>query len=127
MGESNHQAPGITTLIGRLVRTAIGAFQNRCELFAVEWQEERVRIAELLVWAIGLMFLAMMGIILLTGTIIFLFPGRFRLYVAGVFTLLYLAGAVWAWFGLKSLLREEPFSESLEQVKKDRQWLDSLK
>jgi uncharacterized membrane protein YqjE len=127
MGENNHQPPGMATLLGRLARTGLGAVQNRAELFAVEWQQERARLTELLFWTVGWLFLGMMGVTLLTAVIIFLCPPQARLYVAAGLTVLYLAGAGWAWFVLRSLLRQEPFSGSLEELKKDRAWLESSK
>lgn len=126
MEESNKQPPGIATLVGKLVRTAVGAFQNRFELLTLEWQEERARLAELLLWLVGVLFLGMMSALLLTATIIFLFPEEQRVYVAAGFTVLYAAGAVGAWFGVRSLLKREPFSESVEQTKRDRTWLKSF-
>lgn len=126
MEEDNKQPPGIATLVGKLMRTAVGAFQNRFELLTLEWQEERARLAELLLWLVGVLFLGMMAALLLTATIIFLFPEEQRVYVAAGFTVLYAAGAVGAWFGVRSLLKREPFSESVEQTKRDRTWLKSF-
>ncbi len=126
MAEEDNGAPGIATLVGRLARTAVGAVQNRFELLSVEWQEERARLAGLLLWLIALLFLGMMTALLLTATIIFLFPEEQRIYAAGAFTVLYAAGALGAWFGVRSLLKREPFSESVEQAKRDRVWLKSF-
>ena len=89
MPETEQREPGLAGLAGRLARTALGAVRNRIELFAVEWQEERARLTELIIWLVGLLFLGMLGVLLLTFTIIFLFPPEYRLYVAGGFTLLY--------------------------------------
>ncbi len=126
MAANNHSHPGIATLVGRVARTGWGALQNRLELFVVEWHEERARMARVFVWAVGVLFLAIMAALLVTGTIIFLFPEELRLYVAAGFAALYLAGAVVAAFGLRALLQREPFAETIDQVKKDRAWLDSL-
>lgn len=127
MADDNHHAPGFTTLAGRLARTGLGALQNRAELFSLEWQEERARLTGLVVWSVGLLFLGILGILLLTATIIFLFREDLRIYVAAGFAVLYLVGAFVAWLTLRSLLRQEPFAETLDQVKKDGVWLDSLK
>ena len=64
-----------------------------------------------------------------TGTIIFLFREELRIYVAAGFGFLYLLGAVGALFSVKSLLKNglPPFAETLNQVKKDRECLESLK
>ncbi len=123
----DHHTPGLGTLLTRLAHTGYGLIQNRFELLTVEWQEERARMAELLVWTCGVLFLAMMALLLLTGTIIFLFPQELRIYIAAAFTVLYLAGAIVAWLVLRSLLRSRPFAESIDQAKKDRQWLESLR
>jgi|ERR1051325_445230 uncharacterized membrane protein YqjE len=127
MGENNHHRPGPITLVRQLAATALGVLQNRGELIAVEWQEERARMAELMVRTLGFVFLAMMGVILLTGTILLLVPEDWRVYVAAGFALLYFLGALAAWFGVRSLLEKKSFSESIGQVKKDREWLESLK
>jgi uncharacterized membrane protein YqjE len=67
----------------------------------------------------------MLGVLLLTVTIILLFPPEYRLYVAGGFTLFYLIGAWVALAGVKSVLKHEPFSETIDQARKDGAWLDS--
>ena len=127
MAGNGHQPPNLGTLATRMARTGMGLLRNRAELFALEWEEERVRILELVVWGIGLVVSALMAMILVTATIIFLVPEDYRVYVAAGFAVLYLAGAVVAFVTLKSLLKAEAFSESLRQVKMDHQWLDSLK
>lgn len=124
---TNHKTPSLTTLLGRVARVAVRGLQNRVELLAVEWQEERLRLAELLVKAIALVLLTTMGAMLLTATIIFLFPANVRIYVTAALAVLYLLGGAGAWAGLKASLKREPFSESVDQVKKDRIWLESLK
>lgn len=118
---------GLATLASRLLRTVVGTLLNRFELLAVEWQEERARLSELVAWTLAFAFLGLMGMLLLTATIVLLFPADLRVYVTAAFALLYWLGAVAAWFGLRALLKREPFPESLDQARKDRIWLDSLK
>jgi uncharacterized membrane protein YqjE len=125
MAEENH-SPGLGVLGRRLGKTALGALENRGELLAVEWQQEKERLTELLLLSMGVVFLGIMAALLLTATIIFLFPEDVRLYVAAGFTVLYLAGCGLAFFALKALLKREPFSETLNQLKKDRALLDSF-
>jgi uncharacterized membrane protein YqjE len=127
MAGNNDHSPGFIALLRKLGRTGLGALQNRGELLAVEWREENARLSEIVIWAFGMAFLAMAGVILLTVTIILLFPAELRIYAFAGFTLLYLAGALTAWFNVKSLLKHEPFSESLTQIRKDSVWLESLK
>jgi uncharacterized membrane protein YqjE len=127
MAEENGHKPGLRRLAGSLARAGVGILRNRGELFSLEWQEERARLTEMVFFSYVLLLLGFLGIGLLTAVIIFLFPGDFQLYVAGAFALAYLLGAVWAGLRLKSLLERTPFPESLEQLKKDRAWLESLK
>lgn len=119
--------PGWGDLANKFLETGVGALRNRGELLLVEWQQEKARLIELLVLAIGLLFLGLMALLLLTATIIFLFPEEYRRHAAGGFTLLYLAGAVWAFFAIRSSIRQQPFAETLNQVKKDGEAIRSLR
>jgi uncharacterized membrane protein YqjE len=127
MGQDDHRGPGFATLLRRLAQTGLGVLHNRVELLALEWQQERARHMELLLATVVFIFLALMAAGMLTVLIILLCPEEARLYVAGGFTLVYLGGAVWIGLVLKSMLGQKPFSESLNQLKKDREWLDSFK
>src|SRR3981189_618874 len=99
---SNHNSPSLATLVGRIGRTALSSVHNRVELLAVEWQEERLRLKDILLLGGLLVFLGTMGALLLTATIIFLFPEGLRVYVTAVLALLYLAGAIGAWLALRA-------------------------
>jgi uncharacterized membrane protein YqjE len=126
MAGNNHvHRPGFFRLLHQLTATGIGTLQNRSELLAVEWQEECARRVGSISAAFVCLFMSGMTLVLVTAIVIFLFPPERRLYVAGVFAFLYAAGALWAGLGLKSLLKQAPFSESLNQLKKDREWLES--
>jgi uncharacterized membrane protein YqjE len=127
VGTNHNSSSNPLAVLGRLGRAALRGLQTRVELMAVEWQEERLRLAHLLVRAIALVFLGTMGTLLVTATIIFLFPEGLRVYVTAALGILYLIGAAVAWAALKAGLSREPFAESIEQVKKDRIWLESLK
>jgi len=127
MSENNSHPPGLGALLARLAGTGLDVLRNRGELISVEWQEEKGRHAQSLLLGLGIMFMAFLGAALLTAVIIFLFPETARLWVALAFAVLYFAGAAWAAFRLKALLTQAPFSETLNQLKQDRVWLDSLK
>ena len=124
---NNHGQSSLATLVGRIGRLALGGIQNRVELLAVEWQEERLRFANLLFRALAFLFLGIMGMLLITATIIFVVPPNARVYVTGGLAVLYLCGAAFSWFALNSAMKQEPFSASVDQVRKDRVWLESLK
>ncbi len=125
MAGNNHHRPGFFSLLRQLAATGAGALHNRGELLALEWQEERARRTEFVVAAFAFLFLAGLAVALVTAIVIFLFREDWRLYVAGAFAFLYAVGALWLGLVLKSLLTQAPFSESLNQLKKDREWLES--
>jgi uncharacterized membrane protein YqjE len=127
MTGNNHEPPGFADLVSRIGRTGLGALHNRGELFAVEWQEEKARLTELMIWCFAVLFFGTMALILLTGVIIFLLPEEYRVFAAAGFTLCYLIGAVVAVVTVRGLLKHEPFAESIEQVKKDSLCLESLR
>jgi uncharacterized membrane protein YqjE len=128
MADNGQGSPGLGTLITRFARTGLGALQNRGELLSVEWQQEKARLTEAVVWAVMAAFLGVLGLGMLTAFIIFLFRPDLRIYALAGFALLYLGGAIVAWVNLKGLLtKHEPFAESIAQIRKDAECLDSLK
>src|SRR4051812_18657486 len=121
------EVPGLMELAGKFAQTGLGALQNRGELFSVEWQEEKSRLVEALIWGVACAFFAMLGIGMLTAFDIFLFREDLRIYALAGFALLYLAGAIIAWSSIKGVLKHEPFSESIAQLRKDAACLESSK
>jgi len=125
--ETDGQLPTLGRLARRTVATVVGALENRAELFTLEFEEENDRLLKMVICAVGSVFLAMMAMVLITGTVIFLMPEQYRVYAAGGFAVLYLAGAGAAVLTIKKLLKTPPFAESLRQIKKDAELLDSFK
>ena len=125
MLNSEPASPGLFTSVRKLVDTSLAALQNRAELLAVEFQQEKDAVIEMVMWVTALLFFAIMAVMVLTATIILIFPPDLRVYVAGVLALLYLAGAVWAFLGLRMRLRNRslPFSSTVQELKTDREWL----
>ncbi len=127
MSDDAEDRPGLLTLGRRFGATLLGTLHNRGELLVVEWQLEKSRLAELLISTLGVLFLGIMGMVMLTATIVLLVPEEFRPLAAGGFALLYLLSAFGAWRWVKSLLKQQPFAESVRQAQQDRVWLDSSK
>lgn len=125
--EANGHGPGVGRLVQRLTSSTVGALHNRLELLLVELQEEKGRLIEAVLVGVGLLFAVLLFLVTLTATVIFLFPEEYRIYALGGFTGLYLAGLITGALILKGLFKHKPFAESIRQVKKDAEWIESLK
>ena len=125
MFDSDSASPGLFSSLRRLLDAGLATVQNRAELLAVEFKEEKDHAVELIIWVTTLLFFAIMTVVVFTATVIFLFPADLRVYVAGGFTVLYLAGAIWAFVTLRTRLKNRPgpFSATVDEIKKDREWL----
>lgn len=121
--------PGLVSLLRRMGITVFSSLQNRAELLAVELREENLRVVELFIWGLAACFLGLMFLIVATFTVIYLFAPEHRIYAELGFCVLYLAGAVFALLNLKALAKSAstPFSDSIAEIKKDAEWLESLK
>jgi len=125
MNGVDQHTPGLVDSGRRLLDHALGAFSNRVELLAVEFKEEKTNVVDLLICISAALFFAMMTVIVLTATVVLLFPEDKRVYAGGGFCLLYLIGAIWSMLRLKARLKQNgvPFAESIDELKKDREWL----
>ena len=73
------------------------------------------------------LFVLLLFLVTFTATIIFLFPPEYRIYALGGFTVLYLIGTIGGALSLKAILKHKPFAETIRQVKKDAEWIESFK
>jgi len=129
MTDGEPSPPGLGELARKLIRTGALALVNRGRLFQVELQEETNRVVELLIWAVAACMLGMMFALVLTATVILLVREDWRIYAAAGFCVFYLAAAVFALLNLKSLVKDAPlpFSDTMNETKKDLEWFESLK
>ena len=119
MADSAQTSPGLLKSL-RTVATRLAAIcRTRAELFAVEFQEERYRFIEMLLMAGAALMLASLSLLLLSFTLIFIFPAPARVYVALALVFLYGLIAVLLVMKIKRKLEGEPFSETVNQLKKD--------
>ena len=125
-GVSSH---GLFGSLRKCLDPGLGIVHHRVELFAVEFKEQKSQLVELVLCLSIALFLAMLAMIVLTGTIILIFPAEYRVYAAGGLCFLYIIGASIAFARFKSKLRDSqlPFSETINEVRKDREWLQTQK
>ena len=109
----------------QLVSTLTAIVSTRLELLANELQEERLRLTQMLFFALCALFLIGIGIVLLVAFIVVLFWDEHRLVVLGGMSVLFLTLGVLTVLMLrnKSLARAKLFSASLAELVKDREQL----
>jgi len=111
----------------RFVRRLLTIGENRLELLAVEVQEERERLLQAFLLALGVAALGLLAGGAFTGVILVLFwdisPVAALLGLSG----LYGAAAIVLYRRLSGLLRDwHTLSASLDQLRKDRACLEKL-
>lgn len=116
---------GLLGSIRRLLSTLTGMVVTRLELLVNELQEERLRLVQMLIFALFAVFCLCMGVLLLALFLVVLFWDEHRLAVlAGLILAFFVAGG-WLLMLARSKLRQgsKLFSTSLAELAKDRQSL----
>jgi uncharacterized membrane protein YqjE len=113
---------GFLASIRRIFDNAVGAFHSRVELIVVELQEERDRLVNILVWSGLLLFLSFLAIVAFSFCVIVAL-WQYAIWVGLGLGVLYLLGAVVAASIIRKHLKAPFFSETLHQLRKDREWL----
>ena len=128
MSEPSQKSTGILGLLRQAAHSGLGLVKNRIELLGIELQEEKCRLVEVLALAIAGVFLAVIGLAVLTVGIAFFVGEEARPYFLLGAGLLYATLAVVMFILVRNKLKSgpRPFSETVSQFKKDREWLDSL-
>ena len=108
-----------------LLKSLLELAQNRVELVAVEMEEEKYRVVEVVFWTAMVSMLVFLALAMLTATVIVLLWDSYRLAALLGFLGLYTVAAGIGIAALKRRMRQArpPFSETLAQFKKDREWL----
>lgn len=119
MADTQPSSPGLLKSLRTILARLVATFHTRAELFAVELQEERYRLIELLLMAGAALLLGGLALLLLSITVILVFPPNLRVYPAIVLVLVYAFGAGFLVWRIKRKLCDEPFSETIDQLKKD--------
>src|SRR5215468_8669720 len=96
MGEDPPPQAGIFDSARKLGRTGVGVLRNRLELFSVELEEQKVRLVRLLILAGAAIFLANTALLTFSAMLVFLAGEGARVGVLITLSVLYAAGALWA-------------------------------
>lgn len=119
MTEPASSPDGILTSLRRLVAFGNGMFRSRTELFAIELEEERRAVLEVIILTGCAMIFGTLGLALASAAVILVSSPEYRPYVAAALAVVYGAGVFVVWRRINKLLRRRPFDESLNQMKKD--------
>lgn len=116
---------GLLDSVQRLAVTVVEILHTRVDIVATEFEEERERIRELILFGLMALFFAGFGFLLLTLFLIVLFWDTHRLLAVGGFTALYLGLGIFAAATLKRRLKTRPrlFAATLAELSKDRERL----
>jgi len=118
---------GLMGSVRQLLSTLTSIASTRLELLANELQEERLRITQMLLFALFALFCFGVGILLLTTFIVVLFWDDHRLAVLGALSALFFAlGALMAMLlRSKAQAKSRLFSTSLAELTEDRAQLSA--
>ena|SRR3990172_1834572 len=118
---------GLMGSVRQLLSTLTSIASTRLELLANELQEERLRITQMLLFALFALFCFGVGILLLTTFIIVLFWDDHRLAVLGALSALFFALGTLMAMLLRGKARAKPrlFSTSLAELTEDRAQLSA--
>jgi len=121
------QSPGLLTSLQRLMATLLEILQTRVEIVATEFEEERLRLRELVVFGILTLFFVGVGLTLLTLFVVVLYWDSHRIAVLGVVAFLYLGLGGLTGIILYRRLKSRPrlFAATLSELAKDRDQLSS--
>lgn len=113
---------GLMGSVRRLLSTLTAIVSTRLELLANELQEERLRLTQMLLFALLALFCFGMGILLLAVFIVVLFWDDHRLAALGTLSALFLALGMLMAVLLRSVAQTKSrlFSASLAELAKDR-------
>lgn len=116
-------SPGLRGLLQAIVGNLMAIARSRLELAAVELQEEKHRLIQMLIWASAAIFSGFMAFILVNITVVYLFWETARLTVLIVLTLFYTGMLAAIALGFRHYIRRQslPFSETIEEFQKDRE------
>lgn len=118
-------AIGLIASLQQFVATALEVLQTRAEIVATEFEEERERLRELVVFGSVALFCLGFGFFFLTLFVVVLFWDSYRIYAVGGFALLYVGLGIFSAVSLRQRLKTRPrlFATTLAELAKDRERL----
>ncbi|MEM1158000.1 MAG: phage holin family protein [Verrucomicrobiota bacterium] len=106
----------------RAFRSFIQSVETRLDLFALELQQEKIRFVHIVLWLCSAVFLTAISLIMVTLTIVMAVCEEHKTLAMIICSAVYVIGAVISGSKLYQNLyqSEQPFSETISQLKQDR-------
>lgn len=113
---------GLLLSLRRLLDTLLDIAYTRVEIVSTEFEEERERLRELVIYGFWALFFASMGIVFVSLFIVAALWESYRLHVLAAFGAIYLLLGLVAAMRLRRSLRERTrlFATTLAELRKDR-------
>ncbi len=117
-----NSTPGLLASARAVLAGLIDIGQTRLQLASTEIEEERLRLAELLLWATAALFFIGIGLVLAALLLVLLVWDGPREWVLGGLTALFLAIGGWAAAAWRRKARAKPafLATTLAELKRDR-------
>ncbi|MDP3171206.1 MAG: phage holin family protein [Polaromonas sp.] len=114
--------PRLLASLRQLALTALGMAHTRLALAGVELEEELQRLVGLLLSLLGLLVFGLMGVLMLTFTVVLAVDAGLRVVVMACFAAVYLGLAGWlVWRVQRMLATRPPFLQAtLAEMARDR-------
>lgn len=124
--ETGH-SPGLLSSFQRLITTLLEILQTRIEIVVTEFEEERVRLRELVVFGVLTLFFVIIGLTMVTLFVVSLYWDTNRLAVLGGIAILYMVLGGLTGTLLYRRLKSRPrlFAATLSEIEKDKDQLSS--
>jgi uncharacterized membrane protein YqjE len=126
MTEETGHSESLIDSLRDLARTVVAVVETRIEIFASEIDEERARLARVLVLAVVAAFCLGLAVVLLVLVVAVVFWDTNRVLAVGVITGVFALGAIAALLALRSTIRQRPkfLSATLAELRKDGKELE---
>lgn len=120
-------APGLMASLRNLAAHAVAILRTRLDLLATEFQEERLRLAQVAFWSVLALVFLSVAVVMFTLLIVVVFWDTHRVTVVALLAVGYLVLGLGIGFWVRSRLRSKSplFSASLAQLAKDHEQLNS--
>jgi uncharacterized membrane protein YqjE len=126
MSEEHGHTESLLESLRNLAKTFIALVQTHIEIFASEIDEERTRLARIVVLALTALFCIGLAVVLCVLLVAVLFWENNRLLAIGVLAVLFALGGLAALLALRTAVRQRPkfLSATLAELRKDGKELE---